>query len=176
MTQDSHDEAVEAVAFKQYRRSQIAELRPWLPMDDIALVSISGPDKANGSPKTGDMIARNPKNHTDQWLVTAIYFADNFEPVQSPASPDVRAGNTFYGWFDDADQTKPSQNPPRDAPCPFCGFKISPDDVCTHSLTYAGQYAARSYFYRTHRTCAKADKSGTGMDDFILDMIARNGD
>jgi hypothetical protein len=28
----------------------------------------------------GDMIARNPKNHADQWLVSAEYFADNFEP------------------------------------------------------------------------------------------------
>jgi hypothetical protein len=27
------------------------------------------------------MIARNPKNHDDQWLVAAKYFADNFEPV-----------------------------------------------------------------------------------------------
>ena len=36
---------------------------------------------AAGSPKEGDMIARNPKNHADQWLVAAQYFADNFEPV-----------------------------------------------------------------------------------------------
>jgi len=27
------------------------------------------------------MIARNPKNHADQWLVAAKYFADNFEPI-----------------------------------------------------------------------------------------------
>jgi hypothetical protein len=27
------------------------------------------------------MIARNPKNHADQWLVAAKYFADNFEPT-----------------------------------------------------------------------------------------------
>jgi hypothetical protein len=26
-----------------------------------------------------DMIARNPRNHEDQWLVSAQYFADNFE-------------------------------------------------------------------------------------------------
>lgn len=65
--------------FKQYRRKQIAELRPWQPDDDMSRVSISAPDKEAGSPKTGDMIARNPKNHTDQWLVAAQYFADNFE-------------------------------------------------------------------------------------------------
>jgi hypothetical protein len=68
-------------SFQQYRRKQIAELRPWIPNDDMSRVSVSSPDKENGSPKTGDMIARNPKNHDDQWLVAAAYFADNFEPM-----------------------------------------------------------------------------------------------
>jgi len=27
------------------------------------------------------MIARNPKNHLDQWLVAEQYFNDNFEPI-----------------------------------------------------------------------------------------------
>jgi hypothetical protein len=67
--------------FKQYRRRQIAELRLWTEGDDMARVSVSAPDKEAGSPKTGDMIARNPKNHDDQWLVAAAYFSDNFEPV-----------------------------------------------------------------------------------------------
>ncbi len=44
-------------------------------------VSVSDSDLQNGSPKIGDMIARNPKNHNDKWLVAAQYFADNFEPV-----------------------------------------------------------------------------------------------
>lgn len=68
--------------FQQYRRKQIAELRPWQDGDDMSIVSISQPDKDAGSPKPGDMIARNPKNHDDQWLVAAAYFADNFEPVE----------------------------------------------------------------------------------------------
>lgn len=67
--------------FKKYRRKQIAELRPWQPGEDMTDVSVSQPDQAAGSPKAGDMIARNPKNHTDQWLVAAQYFADNFEEV-----------------------------------------------------------------------------------------------
>ena len=69
--------------FKQYRRSQTDEMMPWsseMPMEEI---SVSAPDKAAGSPKTGDMIARNPKNHADKWLVAAQYFADNFEPMES---------------------------------------------------------------------------------------------
>lgn len=73
--------------FKQYRRKQIAELRPYVPGEslndyDCPHVSISVPDLDAGSPKAGDMIARNPKNHADQWLVAAQYFADNFEPVE----------------------------------------------------------------------------------------------
>ena len=68
--------------FKQYRRKEIAELRPVLDGDDLSGVSISLEDTRCGSPKAGDMIARNPKNHADQWLVSAEYFADNFEPLE----------------------------------------------------------------------------------------------
>lgn len=67
--------------FTQYRRKETAELRPYVEGESLEGVSISAPDKAAGSPKLGDMIARNPKNHNDQWLVAAKYFADNFEPV-----------------------------------------------------------------------------------------------
>jgi hypothetical protein len=67
--------------FAQYRRKQIAELRPYEVGMNMDRVSISAPDKEAGSPKSGDMIARNPKNHDDQWLVAAQYFADNFEPA-----------------------------------------------------------------------------------------------
>jgi hypothetical protein len=67
--------------FKQYRRKQIAELRPYEPGESMEKISISSEDGRAGSPKAGDMIARNPKNHADQWLVAAQYFADNFEPL-----------------------------------------------------------------------------------------------
>jgi hypothetical protein len=68
--------------FKQYRRKQIAELRPWVHGEDLIDISVSAEDTKAGSPKAGDMIARNPKNHDDQWLVAAQYFADNFEPLE----------------------------------------------------------------------------------------------
>lgn len=68
--------------FKPYRRSQIAELREYVPGEVLSdRVSISAPDKEAGSPKLGDMIARNPVNHDDQWLVAEAYFAANFEPA-----------------------------------------------------------------------------------------------
>lgn len=82
--------------FKQYKRTQIAEMRPVTEQDirdfnfDKNLhslrdtefkVSISVADRANGSPKIGDMIARNPKNHNDQWLIAEQYFKNNFESI-----------------------------------------------------------------------------------------------
>lgn len=53
----------------------------WTPDFDMKNVSVSVVDKQNGSPKSGDKIARNPKNHEDKWLVAAAYFTDNFEPL-----------------------------------------------------------------------------------------------
>ena len=85
--------------FKQYKRIEIAEIRPVIKDDifkqkdfgRIAIdvsdlknpisVSISDADLQNGSPKIGDMIARNPKNHNDQWLIAEQYFKDNFEKL-----------------------------------------------------------------------------------------------
>ena len=83
--------------FKKYKRKAVAELRE-VNINDINShvnhgflhisnepfgnnVSISDADKTSGSPKIGDMIARNPKNHLDQWLVAHKYFIDNFEPI-----------------------------------------------------------------------------------------------
>jgi hypothetical protein len=67
--------------FKSYRRRQIAELRPYVPGENMMGISVSDADKLAGSPKRGDMIGRNPKNYKDQWLVAAQYFADNFDPA-----------------------------------------------------------------------------------------------
>lgn len=71
-----------ACEFKPYRRKQIAYLRPYVPGETLSdRVSVSASDREAGSPKAGDMIARNPKNNDDQWLVAAAYYADNFEPI-----------------------------------------------------------------------------------------------
>ena len=68
--------------FKQYRRKLIAEFRSFQEGEQLPeSVEIWQVDRDNGSPKVGDMIARNPKNHDDQWLVAKQYFEDNFEPV-----------------------------------------------------------------------------------------------
>lgn len=80
------------MSFKQYHRTAIAEMMDWTPDIDplvMFMVSISAEDKKNGSPKAGDKIARNPKNHNDLWLVAAAYFAENFEPMSAskPSEP-----------------------------------------------------------------------------------------
>jgi len=83
--------------FKNYQRTQISEMREVTQSDirafesDKAIhslidtqfkVSISDADLKNGSPKIGDMIARNPQNHNDQWLVAEEYFKNNFKPIE----------------------------------------------------------------------------------------------
>lgn len=74
--------------FVQYRRKQIAELRLYVAGEKMSdNISISPTDILGGSPKLGDMIARNPNNHDDQWLVAAQYFADNFEPISPAVEP-----------------------------------------------------------------------------------------
>ena len=46
-------------------------------------ISVSDEDTKAGSPKEGDMIARNPKNHKDLWLVAKGYFEANFGSVDT---------------------------------------------------------------------------------------------
>jgi hypothetical protein len=67
--------------WNKYRRKGLSEMRPYTPGEDISHVSISEPDRLAGSPKVGDMIARNPDNHADQWLVAKAYFEKNLEAV-----------------------------------------------------------------------------------------------
>ncbi len=56
-------------------------MRPYVEGEDMTGISVSELDRLVGSPKAGDMIARNPKNHNDRRLVTKKYFEDNLEPA-----------------------------------------------------------------------------------------------
>ncbi len=70
--------------WKQYRRKNISEMRPYIDGEILdSKVSISQADLDAGSPKVGDMIAHNPKNHNDQWLVAEEYFKNNFESIDN---------------------------------------------------------------------------------------------
>jgi len=74
--------------FKQYRRKQIAELRE-LEVDETFEVleakgiSVSTEDKLLPISKfSKGKVARNPKNHKDQWYVADKYFQENFEEIK----------------------------------------------------------------------------------------------
>lgn len=102
--------------FDKYNRKDVVELSPvtvddlvyfntfgYLVAEDINLdyntdfkVSISDVDKANGSPKLGDMIAKNPKNHRDQCLVSEQYFKDNFTADTGEISDGYHTFNELY--------------------------------------------------------------------------------
>lgn len=61
--------------FKKYVRKGFSEMRSYAPGEDLSNVSVSDTD----TPELGGMIARNPKNHADQWYVAKKYFEDNLE-------------------------------------------------------------------------------------------------
>lgn len=66
--------------FKSYTRKGAIEARPYIEGEPRPFeCSISEADLRNGSPKAGDMIARNPDNHDDQWLISADYFAKHYQ-------------------------------------------------------------------------------------------------
>ena len=79
--------------FRKYRRlGKLSELRPYIPGEVLsAHVSIQQEDRDTGSPKEGDMIARNPDNHKDMWLMSAAYFVANIDPtpVEEPSGRDT---------------------------------------------------------------------------------------
>ena len=75
-------------------------MTPWTPEIDMTGVSVSDADKAAGSPKPGDWIARNPQNHDDKWLVAADFYAQNYAPAAQIKNPRVlrvvEPGATYY--------------------------------------------------------------------------------
>ena len=67
--------------WQQYRRTTILDMRPYVPGEDVGNIEINPVDRAAGSPKQGDMIARNPNDETKGWLVSGHYFEANFKRV-----------------------------------------------------------------------------------------------
>lgn len=63
---------------KNYTKKNLQKMMPWEPDMPMALVSISIADQENGSPKHGDMIAINPDDETDMWLVAEKFFKENY--------------------------------------------------------------------------------------------------
>ena len=61
------------------RKAKAIECEGWGEGVDMARVSVSEADRAAGSPRVGDMIARNPENADDRWLISAAFFRANYE-------------------------------------------------------------------------------------------------
>ncbi len=68
------------MTIKNYRKKGMQPMFPWAPETDMSSVSVSLADYDNGCPKLGDMIAVSVVNKKDQWLVSADYYAENYEP------------------------------------------------------------------------------------------------
>jgi len=83
--------------WKQYRRKGTSEMRRYVRGEDLAGVSISDPDLISMSADLrsdrdpGGFIARNPKNHADQWYVSQAYFEENLAPADSDPAAELRA-------------------------------------------------------------------------------------
>lgn len=74
--------------WRVYRRVGTVTARPYVEGEALPpYVSISDADRANGSPKVGDMIARDVLTKYDEWLINAEYFARHYE-----ATPDTAFG------------------------------------------------------------------------------------
>lgn len=66
--------------FTKFRRKQVVELRPYEAGESTVGIRIHPVDAKDGSPKVGDMIARDPDDHNDQWLVPARIINKLYEP------------------------------------------------------------------------------------------------
>lgn len=63
--------------WREYARTGSIEARPYKPGEDLSGISVSDEDE----PSKGDMIARNPENHDDKWLVDQEYFKNNYKEL-----------------------------------------------------------------------------------------------
>jgi hypothetical protein len=74
-----------------YQRTNLTLAKEWEPEDDMTRVSVSQADKEAGSPKEGDMIAKNIDNEGDQWMIAKEYFLKNFKrSAQVALEPRLR--------------------------------------------------------------------------------------
>ena len=61
--------------WKMYRKTAVQEMRPYYPGESLDGISVNKED----TPEVGGMIARNSKNHADQWYVSKAFFEANYE-------------------------------------------------------------------------------------------------
>jgi hypothetical protein len=81
--------------WKRYRRTAIAEMRPYRMGGSLEGVSVSAPDakwlrecEVHGN-APGGFIARNPANHDDLWYVAQDYAEVNFDLAHPVGDADA---------------------------------------------------------------------------------------
>jgi len=62
---------------KNYRKKSIQPMRPYIPGEDMAGISVSPEDTL----EEGGMVAHNPQNPQDRWYIAKQFFLDNYELV-----------------------------------------------------------------------------------------------
>jgi hypothetical protein len=79
--------------FVNYSRITIVEMRPYVIGEDMTNVYVDAALAEHGHPKEGDMIARNPRDRGEQWLMTKENFSANFETMaEARGAPQGVAG------------------------------------------------------------------------------------
>ena len=63
--------------FKNYRKTAVQRMRPYVPGEDLSQVSVSKKD----TPGKGGMIAEASGNPKDQWYVNADFFNRSYEII-----------------------------------------------------------------------------------------------
>ena len=66
--------------YKPYVKTATQEMRPYVPGEDLAGISVSPEDM----PEDGGMIARNHCNHSDKWYVSKAFFEANYAQAPGP--------------------------------------------------------------------------------------------
>jgi len=69
------------MSWKTYQRKgsiEAVDAFEFIRANPSVKISIADEDTKNGSPKTGDMVARNPDNHADMWLINSDYFSKHY--------------------------------------------------------------------------------------------------
>ncbi len=61
--------------FKNYRKKGVQPMRPYIPGESMAGVSVNKED----TPGLGGMVAVNSKNPEDRWYVAKKFFDENYE-------------------------------------------------------------------------------------------------
>lgn len=82
---------------KNYVKKAVQPMFAWSEDTDMNGVSVSQADMDSGSPKLGDMIAVNPKNPKDKWLIAKDFFEDNYEAEKAPG-PKLDLGPTIIAY------------------------------------------------------------------------------